>query len=85
MEARDEVPEDQFQCYYCTDFAYISVIHCTYHKYHYCISHQVLCQCPPEHIKLIYRFSSRELDLMERKISEACRQAKPLVKLDKTP
>jgi hypothetical protein len=34
---------------------------------------------------LIYRYSSRELDLMEKQISEACRQSKPLVKLEKTP
>jgi len=26
MENRDEVSEDDHQCYYCTDFAYLSMI-----------------------------------------------------------
>jgi hypothetical protein len=73
MPDRDAVPEDQYQCYFCTDFAYTSVIQCKQHKYHYCISHNLLCECPPANIKLIYRYSTKELELMERRLWDACR------------
>lgn len=39
MEKRDEVPEDAHQCFYCTDFAYMSMINCKYHKINYCLYH----------------------------------------------
>jgi hypothetical protein len=39
MEDRANVAEDAYQCQYCTDFAYISVIKCKNHKYHYCLYH----------------------------------------------
>lgn len=71
MKDRDQVAEDAHQCYYCTDFAYISVVHCMHHKIHYCIYHQILCDCPPENIKLVYRYSSAELDQMEKDIAKA--------------
>lgn len=39
MQDRDKVAEDHFQCNYCTDFAYISVIKCKFHKICYCLYH----------------------------------------------
>jgi hypothetical protein len=39
MENRDNVAEDAHQCYYCTDFAYMSLVKCTHHKIHYCLYH----------------------------------------------
>ena len=36
---REEVPEDAHQCYYCTDFAYLSMVQCKHHKIHYCLLH----------------------------------------------
>jgi hypothetical protein len=45
MENRENVAEDAHQCYYCTDFAYMSMIKCTYHKIHYCLYHSFMCGC----------------------------------------
>ena len=70
---RDNVSEDYYQCKYCTDFAYLSMIHCKVHKINYCISHQILCQCPPQNVKVIYRYSSKELDQLERRVNDACK------------
>ena len=39
MANREEVPEDEHQCFYCTDFAYVSMIKCKNHKIHYCLYH----------------------------------------------
>ena len=39
MKDRDSVSEEAYQCFYCTDYAYISVIHCKVHNNHYCIYH----------------------------------------------
>jgi histone demethylase JARID1 len=39
MEKRDDVAEDQYQCYYCTDYSYVSVVQCRKHKINYCIHH----------------------------------------------
>ena len=78
MKDRDLVAEDAHQCHYCTDFAYMSMISCKVHKINYCITHQILCQCPPANITLIYRYSNKELDQMEKMIVEACKPPKPL-------
>ena len=39
MEKREEVPEDNHQCFYCTDFAFMSMFHCKHHKINYCLYH----------------------------------------------
>lgn len=39
MENREDIPEDANQCFYCTDFAYMSMIHCKHHKINYCLYH----------------------------------------------
>jgi histone demethylase JARID1 len=39
MANRENVAEDQHQCYYCTDFCYVSLIKCKNHKIHYCLFH----------------------------------------------
>jgi hypothetical protein len=72
MDERDHVAEDHYQCHYCTDFAYISVILCKVHNFHYCIYHQIMCGCSQENIKLIYRYSTKELDEMEKTLAESC-------------
>jgi C5HC2 zinc finger len=75
MKDRDSVAEDANQCFYCTDFAYMSMIHCKHHKINYCINHSILCHCPADQVKLIYRYSTKELDQMDRHISEACKKS----------
>jgi hypothetical protein len=72
MKDRDSVAEDAHQCYYCTDFAYMSLIQCKLHKISYCISHQIMCECPPSNINVIYRYSTKELMQLETSINEAC-------------
>ena len=66
MAERDSVAEDAHQCHYCTDWAYLSYVQCRHHKINYCIVHQLLCHCPPQNVRLVYRYTSRELDQMER-------------------
>lgn len=39
MKDRENVLGDAHQCFYCTDFAYISHIKCNTHKIHYCLYH----------------------------------------------
>jgi hypothetical protein len=39
MKDRDQVAEDAHPCFYCIDFAYLSMIHCRHHKINYCINH----------------------------------------------
>ncbi len=53
IKDRDNVAEDHYQCFYCTDFAYISLLHCKNHKINYCIYHNILCKCPRDIITLI--------------------------------
>jgi hypothetical protein len=62
MPNRDNVSEDQHQCYYCTDFCYISLIKCKTHKIHYCLFHEFMCGCKNHGIEIVYRFSTKELE-----------------------
>jgi hypothetical protein len=72
MEDRENVAEDAHQCKFCTDFAYLSLVHCTVHNYDYCIQHKLLCGCKGTDVKVIYRYSNAELDSMLKDITEAC-------------
>ena len=58
---REKVAEDAHQCFYCTDFAYASMIKCTRCVRQYCIYHGLLCGCGKPHVSLVYRHSSEEL------------------------
>jgi hypothetical protein len=71
LEDRENVPEDAHQCKFCTDFAYMSLVHCTVHNYDYCIQHKLLCGCKGTDVKVIYRYSNAELDQMLKDVTEA--------------
>lgn len=73
MPERDKVAEDAHQCYYCTDFAFLSMIQCKHHKINYCLMHQVMCGCSKENLTLVYRYSTKELDRLERMIADSCK------------
>lgn len=72
MANRDEVAEDEHQCHYCTDFAYLSMIKCSNHKFNYCLYHSVICGCSYGNIVVEYRYSNKELDELERLIDKEC-------------
>ncbi|CDW79070.1 lysine-specific demethylase 5b [Stylonychia lemnae] len=77
MAQRENVPEDQHQCNFCTDFAYLSMIYCTKHKFNYCLFHEIMCGCGPHQIRLIYRFTTKELEKLEKNIKDSCSQQAP--------
>lgn len=68
LENRDQVDEDQYQCYYCTDFTYVSMILCKTHKINYCLYHQFMCGCQGNQLEVVYRYSTQELEKFEEKI-----------------
>ncbi|TNV85289.1 hypothetical protein FGO68_gene8209 [Halteria grandinella] len=51
----------------------MSMVHCKHHRINYCINHGLLCSCEPELVKLVYRYSTKELDQFDRQLSELCR------------
>lgn len=71
IQNRENADEDQYQCNYCTDFCYLSVIKCSRHKTNSCLVHQVQCGCGPQYIKVLYRHSSKELEKLEKVIKDA--------------
>jgi len=73
MENRENIPEDAHQCYYCTDFAYNSLIKCTFHKIHYCLYHQFMCGCSQEKLEIVYRYSTKELEKILKGVEDSCR------------
>jgi tRNA A22 N-methylase len=73
MADREKVAEDAHQCFYCTDFAYLGMVQCKHHKNHYCVMHQVMCGCPRENLTLVYRFTTKELERLDRLITDSCK------------
>ena len=71
-EPLGEAAEDAHQCFYCTDFAYLSVVHCRNHKINYCIYHEIRCGCPASEVQLLYRHSNDKLTHFETSIMEEC-------------
>jgi histone demethylase JARID1 len=71
MQDRENVAEDTHQCKFCTDFAYLSLVHCTVHNYDYCIQHKLLCGCKGTDVKVIYRYSNAEMDRMLKDVTDA--------------
>lgn len=49
------------------------MIQCKHHKSHYCLMHQIMCGCPKENLNLIYRYSTKELERMDKLINDACK------------
>ena len=76
LEDREKVAEDAHQCHYCTDFAYLSMIKCDSCKIHYCIWHQFQCGCCVPDVKLVYRWSNKELEQMLQKIVDSVKKDK---------
>ena len=58
MDNADLVQEDAHQCFYCTDFAFASMIWCAKCERHYCIYHGVICGCASSQVELVYRYST---------------------------
>jgi hypothetical protein len=71
-EKMGEAPEDAHQCFYCTDFAFLSLVYCKTHKFNYCIYHELQCKCPSTQLRLLYRYTNEELAAMEASIALAC-------------
>lgn len=72
MNNREEIAEDAHQCFYCTDFAYMSVVSCKQHKIHYCLYHDFMCGCSNTGLDIIYRYSTKELEQYAKMIDKAC-------------
>ena len=56
MRHRDLVDEDRYQCKYCTDLPYLSVVTCVNCKINYCTSHDLQCGCSD--VKVVYRYTT---------------------------
>ena len=48
------------------------MFHCKEHKINYCLYHHIMCGCKRDTLQIIYRYSTKELDQMLKKIEEAC-------------
>jgi len=75
MPNREHIQEDAYQCYYCTDFCYISIVRCLHHKIQYCLYHDFMCGCKYDNIVIDYRYSNAELEDMERTLERLIQNA----------
>ena len=72
LEDRSKVAEDAYDCHYCTDYTYLSMVDCKFHKFQYCLNHMLMCGCKSDQVQLVYRYSTKELERFERIISDSC-------------
>lgn len=61
MSNRDTVGEDTFECFYCVSLCYASLVQCQGCGKNYCISHELICGCPKDQIRILYRYTEEEL------------------------
>ncbi|CAI2369610.1 unnamed protein product [Moneuplotes crassus] len=66
----DKTPEDAYECNYCINFCYFSMIKCRKCNIHYCTSHDFFYCEHYEDITLVNRFTDQELEEINKRAKE---------------